>query len=222
VSRHSGAASGTRLLAPDPERIIPGCSVVAGRHAMASWTEVAVDGSVRGQNLLGMASRLEPLHLTFSAPGQAMRVLRPVVEVTAFPVLDVGQDLALGRAVTPELVGHDHPRGILQAAEQLLDEALGGLRVAPALDEDVEHDAVLIHGAPEICSSPRMRRNTSSGRWCGSGVASSCHSRLIFPLPPAAVNVTMPGREVSTRMSDAQHRSLPARSGRSRGGPPPG
>ncbi len=65
---------------------------------MASRPEVTVDRPVRGQELLGMAGGLEPLHLALPAPGWAMRVLRPVVKVAALPVLDVGQDLALGRA----------------------------------------------------------------------------------------------------------------------------
>ncbi len=59
VPLRSGVASGTRLLAPDPEGLGPGCPVVAYRQAMASWTEVAIDGSVSRQELLGVAGRLE-------------------------------------------------------------------------------------------------------------------------------------------------------------------
>src|SRR6188474_1490784 len=79
-----------------------------------------------------------------------MRVLGPVVEIAALPVFDIGQDLALRHAIALELIGHDHARHILQALQQLLEEALGGFAIAPALHQDVEHDAVLIHRTPEI------------------------------------------------------------------------
>ncbi len=67
-------------------------------------------------------------------------------------MLDMGQDLALGGTVALELVRHDHPRSILQAAEQLAEEPRGRLRVAPALDEDVEHVPVLVDRAPAWCT----------------------------------------------------------------------
>ena len=58
-------------------------------------------------------------------------------------MLGMGQDLALRGGVALELVGDNHPRRILQAAQQLAEEALGGVGIAPALHEDVEHVAVL-------------------------------------------------------------------------------
>jgi NAD(P)-dependent dehydrogenase (short-subunit alcohol dehydrogenase family) len=65
-------------------------------------------------------------------------------------VLDVGQDLLLCRAVGLQFVGNDDTWNILQATQQSFEEALRRLRVSPALDENVEHDAVLINGTPEI------------------------------------------------------------------------
>ena len=62
----------------------------------------------------------------------------------------MGQDRALRRGVAFELVGHDHARHVLQAAQQLAQEPLGGPGIAPALDEDVEHMAVLVHRPPEV------------------------------------------------------------------------
>jgi hypothetical protein len=38
----------------------------------------------------------------------------------------------------------------LEAGQQALEEAFGGCGVPPLLDEDVEHDTVLVHGAPEV------------------------------------------------------------------------
>jgi hypothetical protein len=39
---------------------------------------------------------------------------------------------------------------VVQAGQQPLEEAFGRSRVPPALHQDVEHDPVLIHRAPEV------------------------------------------------------------------------
>ena len=64
-------------------------------------------------------------------------------------VLNMGQDILLGGGVAPELVGHDHPRHILQATQQLAKEPPGGVGVAPALHQDLQHVPVLVDGAPQ-------------------------------------------------------------------------
>ena len=65
-------------------------------------------------------------------------------------MLDVGKQVALCHAVASQLVGHDHPRHIVQSLQQAPEEALGGIGISALLNEDVEHNAVLIHGAPKI------------------------------------------------------------------------
>ena len=67
-------------------------------------------------------------------------------------MLDTGQDFALGRAIATQLIGYDHSRHVLQITKQLAEEPLCGLGIAPALDQNVEHTAVLIHGPPEVTS----------------------------------------------------------------------
>src|ERR687886_287547 len=79
-----------------------------------------------------------------------MRVLGTIVQISALPMLDAGQDLALRGSIRSELVGHDHSGHIAQALEQLLEEALRCLGIAPALNQDVEDLAILVHGTPEI------------------------------------------------------------------------
>ena len=79
-----------------------------------------------------------------------MRVLGAIVQVSALAVLDAGKQLAPGDAVASQLVGHDHPRHKLQALQQPFKEALRGFGIAPVLDEDIEHNAGLIDGTPEI------------------------------------------------------------------------
>ena len=146
----SGDEGSTGDLAPNLEGTITGGSMVGGGDAVATKLEVIMELTVRGEESLGMAGRLEPLHLPFSPSRRLVRDLGAVVEVAALPVLDPGQDLALGRAVTRQLVRHDDTRHVLQALEQLLEEALGRLGVAPALHQDVEHGAVLVDCPPEV------------------------------------------------------------------------
>jgi hypothetical protein len=79
-----------------------------------------------------------------------MRVLSAVVQIPALPVFDAGKQMALRDTVAFQLVSHDHPRHILQAVQQSSEETLGSVGITPILNQNVEHDAVLIHSAPEI------------------------------------------------------------------------
>jgi len=69
-------------------------------------------------------------------------------------MFDLRKDLALRHAVASQLIGHDHPRHILQALQQSAKEALGGFGIPPLLNENVEYDTILIHGAPEVVLHP--------------------------------------------------------------------
>ena len=112
--------------------------------------EVAMDERVSGEEGLRLVQRLEPLHLAFSSPCRSMRVLGAIVEIPALSVLDPGEQVALGHAVTSQLVGHDDPWHVVQAFQQAPEETLSGVGIAAFLNQDVEHNAVLVNGTPEI------------------------------------------------------------------------
>lgn len=78
-----------------------------------------------------------------------MRVLRAVGQISALSVFDVWKDPPLRHAVASQLVGHDHARHILKAFQQTSEETHRGFGVPPWLNEDVENDAVLVHGSPK-------------------------------------------------------------------------
>src|SRR4051812_46090726 len=65
------------------------------------------------------------------------------------PMLDRGHHLTLGGAVAGQLIRDHHTRHASLALQQLAEQALGGLLVAPALDQGVEHDPILVDGPPE-------------------------------------------------------------------------
>src|SRR5207248_87576 len=102
-----------------------------------------------GKEALNLPRRLEPLHDPLSSSGRLMGVFGPVIETFVLPMLDRGHDLPLGSGVALQLVGDEHTRGSTLLLEELTEQALGGLLVAPALDQNIENEAVLVDGAPE-------------------------------------------------------------------------
>src|SRR6201987_1217911 len=64
-------------------------------------------------------------------------------------MLDPRHGLPLGRGVALQLVGDEHTRCAALLLEELAEHAFGGLLVAPALDENIENEAVLVDGTPE-------------------------------------------------------------------------
>jgi hypothetical protein len=92
--------------------------------------------------------------VAFATSGRTMRVFGAVVQIPALSMFNLGKDLALRYAVASQLVGHDHPRHVLQALQQPAKEALGGFGIPPLLHENVEYNTILIHGAPEVVLHP--------------------------------------------------------------------
>src|SRR5436190_10469967 len=102
-----------------------------------------------GKEALNLPRRLELLHDPLSSSGRFMGVFGPVIEALVLPMLDPGHDLPLGSGVAPQLVGDEHTRGSTLLLEKLAEQALGGLLVAPTLDQNIENEAVLVDGTPE-------------------------------------------------------------------------
>ena len=84
-----------------------------------------------------------------------MGVFGAVIEALVLPMLDPGHDLPLGRGVALQLVGDEDTRRSTLLLEELAEQTLCGLLVAPALDENIKNEAVLVDGAPS--SWPRAR-----------------------------------------------------------------
>ena len=111
--------------------------------------EQVVDLIVGGEEPLRLAGRFELLHLPLSSARRLVRVFRSVVEALVLAMLDARHDLSSGRAVAGKLVGdHDAWRPHL-LFQQLAQQPLGRLLVASALDQNIEHDPGLVHGAPQ-------------------------------------------------------------------------
>jgi len=112
--------------------------------------EVTVDEIVSGEEVPGLFGRFEPLHVALSSARRPMQILGPIVQISALSVLDAGEPLMRGDTIPPRLLGHDHPRHLLQTLQKPPEEALRSVGIAPILNEDVDHNAILVNGAPEI------------------------------------------------------------------------
>jgi hypothetical protein len=91
-----------------------------------------------------------------------MGVFGPVIEALVLPMLDLGHDLPLGSRVTLQLVSDKHTRGSILLLVELAKQAFGGLLIAPALDENIENEAVLVDGTQSQCFLPAKLMTTSS------------------------------------------------------------
>src|SRR6202045_1200021 len=137
----TSAPGGEGLGAAGPE--------VRGGVVVSAAGENVGDLVMGGKEALNLPRRLEPLHDPLSSSGRLMGVFGAVIEALVLPMLDPGHDLPLGSGVALQLVRDEHTRGSTLLLEELAEQALGGLLVAPALDENIENEAVLVDGTPE-------------------------------------------------------------------------
>src|SRR3954471_11821741 len=93
-----------------------------------------------------------------------MRVLCPVVETLMSAMLDRGHHLVFCGAVARQLVRDHDTRDPALLFQQLAHQALGGPLVPPLLDENVEHDPILIDSPPEPVLRPSITRTRARAR----------------------------------------------------------
>ena len=65
-------------------------------------------------------------------------------------MLDARKQLTLSDTVAAQFVGHDHPRHVLKSFQQSLEEPFRSGPIASSLNQDVEHNAILIDRAPKV------------------------------------------------------------------------
>jgi hypothetical protein len=72
------------------------------------------------------------------------------MQIAVLPVLDARRHLPLRGTIAFQSIGDDDPWDVVAALEERAEELLGRLLVTPALHQDGEPMAVLIHRPPEI------------------------------------------------------------------------
>ncbi len=86
----------------------------------------------------------EPLHPPFPLARWLVGVFRAIVEVAVLAMFHTREDVLLRRAVTFQLIRDDHPRDVSQPLEQFAEELLGGFLIPAALDQNIEHVALVL------------------------------------------------------------------------------
>src|SRR4249920_3768723 len=133
----------------------------------------------------------------------------------------LGKQLALGDAVTSQLISHDHAWRVLKTFQQAAKEALRGFGVPPWLNQDVEHNAVLIHGTPKIVLHaldpdehlvhvPLVSRPWSAA----SQAARECLAELLAPLTNGLIrdnDATFSQQQLNIPQAEAEHVIQPDR-----------
>src|SRR5215213_1976728 len=114
-------------------------------------------------------------------------------------------ELASGRAVGAQLVGHELVRSVAQLLQQLAHEFQGRRRVAPRLDQQVQHLAFAVHRSPQIHLFPThtnehliLSANSpergAEGDPCSPPSMSACSPQLRSTAPNGGAPATEPIR----------------------------
>jgi hypothetical protein len=101
---------------------------------MPAEPEALGDGTRSGKESLGVARRLESLHVPLALPGGLVGVLCAIIEIPVLAMFHAWQNLALGRSVALEFVGDEHAGYVRHPFEQLAEEPLRSPFVAAPLD----------------------------------------------------------------------------------------
>jgi hypothetical protein len=100
--------------------------------------------------MLRVRRGFEPPHLSLALAGRLMRDFGSIVLVLLRAVNDGWHHEVVGRRVAAQLVGDQTPWRTALLFQQLTEEAFGRTPIAPGLDEEVDHVAVLIDGPPDV------------------------------------------------------------------------
>ena len=152
---------------PDLECLPPGRFVLGGSDVIAAEMKEVVDLIVGREEALRLASRFELLHLPLSSARRLVRILGSVVQSLCWRYSMLGMTSLFCKLFGDHDAGRPH-----LLLPQLPVQPLGSLLVASALDQNVEHDAGLVHGSPQPMLHPgNFEYDLIAGRICASTAA---------------------------------------------------
>jgi hypothetical protein len=102
------------LLSPDSERCGTGAPIACCGHELTTWSEVAEDHCMRGEEALRLARRLEALHLPLSSASGSMRILGSIIQVPAGPMRDVRKYRSVSDSIAAQTVRDEAPWLVFQ------------------------------------------------------------------------------------------------------------
>ena len=176
-----------------------GGAEVRGGVVVSVVGKTAGDLIMDRKEALDLPRRLEPLHDPLSSPGRLGGVFSPVVEALVLPMLDPGHALPLGGDVAFQLIGDEHAQCSTLFLQEVAEQAFGGRLVAPALEQDIEDEALLVDGMPEPVFRPGDGENdlvevplVATARCAPTDPAGEFLPEFEAPLPDRLVRTEMP------------------------------
>jgi hypothetical protein len=121
----------------------------SSRRARTPDPEVITDCAKRPEEALGVLGRFEPAHQSLTLARRLVRILSSVVQAFVPSVIHIRQHAPQGGSVARELVGDHHPRLAARRLNHSAKECLGGVLITSLLDQDVEHNDVLVGGTAQ-------------------------------------------------------------------------
>src|SRR5215208_7121241 len=127
-------------------------------------------------------------------------------------MLAARHDLPLCRTVARQLISDHDARRPALALQQLAEQALGGALITPALDQHIEHDAVLIDRTPEPVllagdlptTSSKCHLSPDAGRrrriWLANAwpnLSAHCRTLSWLTMMPRAASISSTMRKLS-------------------------
>jgi hypothetical protein len=94
---------------------------------------------------LSLPGCLDALHHTLAPSGGRIADFWSVVQTLMWGILHTGHHSCHYSGIAGQFVRHHHPWSGSPLSKQLAQQALGDLRAATALDQDVERRPMLIH-----------------------------------------------------------------------------
>ena len=76
---------------------------------MPTRAEVLHDGTIGGEESLGLARGLKPLHVSLALTCGLVRILSAIVEIPVLAMVHTREQFALGGCVALQFIGNDHP-----------------------------------------------------------------------------------------------------------------
>ncbi len=90
------------------------------------------------------------MYAALTLPRWPLGALTPVLEVATLAMFHFREALPLRSTIALQFIRDDDARNGLTPFEQLAQDLLSGLIVAPTLHQDIQDVVVLIHRAPQV------------------------------------------------------------------------
>ena len=124
--------------------------MVNGSQEVTTDPKQIQQDAVHQQESLRMCGRGEPPYLSLALAGRLVGDFGAIVGVLVCAVNHRRHDRAMHCRVTAQLVRDELARLLALSFQQLVKEASGRLPIAPRLNQDVDHIAILVDRPPEI------------------------------------------------------------------------